>query len=409
MPAVLAASDAAKEKVYVTLLGAYEQALDKQKLPRNDVAVATAMYVSGAYAAYHGSQISDEAFTAVISQFRDVLASAPSFTSATLAQKQDLYEGFAIVGTLMLGSMSGQSKDGVRAAAKSYLETLFHTNVEAIQIDDHGVRIGGSARPESPQAGEPKPVGRAPGGGPPADPAPTGKEYPSSKIAAVLWGFEMHYEAFPAGGMVNREEDYILLSDGTCTSYVPSTLAGFDPAEIRTKHPKEKCAWKRSGSAFEVKTGNQFGVIPHQTVLRGAKRGERISGTYTRQRTGTSGTASTWHGTTLVFGADGRFTYKTAGAFSSNTNLNRPDGEVVVSSADDDKGSVGNVSGQSGGVGFKSSSGRGDADVVGSYALDGYSIELKYDSGRVERAMFAISTDDKHDWVRFRGEMLPKK
>ena len=83
--------------------------------------------------------------------------------------------------------------------------------------------------------------------------------------------------------------------------------------------------------------------------------------------------------------------------------------EVVVSGVYDDKGSLSNTSGDHGGTTVKSKTGRGPADRSGRYTLDGFSIELHYDSGKTERRMFAISSDKNHVFVRLDGEMMPRR
>ena len=151
MPAVLAASaDPARraemEQSYAQLLSAYEQTLDKARVARNDVAVAAAMYIAGAYGAYRGTQVSDAAFASLVTQMRDVLAATAAFASAPMARKQDMYEGLAITGTLLAASaQSRPGNDAVRTAAKTYLESFLHASAESIQITDRGMSVAGSS------------------------------------------------------------------------------------------------------------------------------------------------------------------------------------------------------------------------------------------------------------------------
>ena len=408
MPAVLAASaDASKradaERSYGQLLSAFDQVLDKSHLDHNDVAIAAALNIAIAYGAYHKAEVPDAAFVALVTQVRDALAASSTFASASMASKQDMYEGLAITGMLLAGSMGAKlGDDAIHALAKSYLETILRTSADSIQISERGLRlVGATAR----AAGAARTDGaRA------DDAAPTGKPFPSSSITALLWSFEMHYKAFPENSMVNVESIYMLFKDGSCTERVPSTLDGYDPAEDRAAHPKSTCKWRKDGASYQVATGRGgFASLPRLTILRGAQRGERLSGTWTRNKTGVVGTTSTWRGTTLVLGSDGRFDFATAGAYQSGSELDRRDGEVIVSGVYDDKGSVTNISGDHGGTSIKSKTGRGPADRSGRYTLDGFSIELHYDSGKIERRMFAISTDKNHVFVRLDGDIMPKK
>jgi hypothetical protein len=53
-----------------------------------------------------------------------------------------------------------------------------------------------------------------------------------------------------------------------------------------------------------------------------------------------------------------------------------------------------------------SRSGRTEADRTGTYVLDDYSIELRYDSGAVERHLFGISTDPGHAFLRLGNTIM---
>ena len=417
MPAVLAGSaDPARraelERSYTQVLAAYEQTLDKARLARNDVAVAAAMYISGAYGAYRGTRVSDAAFSSLVTQLRDALAATASFANAPIDRKQDMYEGLAITGALLAASVqSNPGNAAVRSAGKTALEGFLHTTADSIQITDRGMSVaGGAARSDAPAPAAPSPRPAAsPSPAPSQDLAPTGKPFPSSSVAALLWSFELRYEAFPANSMVNVESDYLLLADGSCVRGIPRTLDGFDPATERAAHPNSKCRWRKDNNSYTVSTGGPFNALPHLTVLRAAKRGERLAGTWSRSRTTTVGTATTWKGTTLVLGEDGRFELSSAGAWQTGSDVNRPQGEVTISGSYDNKGSRATISGDHAGGSMQTRTGNTAADQSGTYVLDGFSVELHYDSGRVERQMFAISTDGKHVFVRLGGVILPKK
>jgi Family of unknown function (DUF6683) len=372
MPGVLASSAGARsaelEKTYAQLLAAFEQSLDKARLARNDVAVAAAMYIVGSYAAYHGADVSDAAFVAIANQIRDVLAATPGYAGAPLAQKQDMYEGLAIVGTLMLAAAKTKGGDAsVRANAKNYLEALFHGDVDALQITDAGMSFAGAA------TSAPSPAA-----------APPAASFPATKVTAVLWTSRAEYRAFPENSMVMVETTYMLLADGTCTSRVPGSLEGYDPAADRAAHPKSWCKWRGNSGSYELAwNGGKWESAGAMTVIRAAKPGERLDGTWSRSKTGVVGTASTWRGTTIVLTAGGRFDVSMATHFTTNAH---PGSREPVVSATQSSG-----------------------DHTGTYKLDGFSIELHYDSGKVERRMFGVSSDAKHSWVRLNDDMMPKK
>ncbi len=403
MPAVLAASTeparrAETEKFYAQLLERFDDVADGLRVPRRDVAVAAAMYVGSAYSAYRGAQLSDAAFLALVAQLRDALAATPAFAQAPLSQRQDMYEGLAIMGLVIAMSAKTQPGDAtVREMGKTALQAFMRGGIDAIQLDDRGLRVAGAA----PAPSAPEPAAPAPAAAPATR---SGRPAPAPKVTAILWSFDLDYDPL-SSSMVNRESTYLLFPDGTFTDDVPGILDGFDVAASRSAHPKGWGRWRKSGNSYEISFGGKFSPPPKQTVLRGARRGERIEGTWGRQRTSTVGDSSSWQSNTLVLKADGRFERARAGAFTSNSGVNRPDGEVVVSGAYDDEGSVSNVSGDNVG-GAVRGGGRSEAERTGTYVLDGFSIELRYRSGAVERHMFAISTDPKHVFLRLGGTIM---
>ena len=402
MPTVLAASTeparrAQTEQLYTQLLQKFDEVADGLKVPRRDVAVAAAMYVGSAYSAYRGTQLSDAAFQALVGQMRGALAATPAFARAPLSQKQDMYEGLAIMGLVMAMSARTQTGAEVRELGKTALQAFLRGGIDAIELDDRGIRVAGAApAPAAPEPAAPAPAVR---GGHPA---------PAPAVTAILWSFDLDYDPL-SSSMVNRESSYMLFPDGTCTNDVPGQLDGFDPAAHRAAHPKSWGRWRKRGNSYEVSFGGKYAPPPKQTVLRGARRGERIAGTWGRQRTSTVGSSSSWQSNTLVLEANGRFERARAGHFTSNSDVNAPDNEVVVSGAYDDDGTIGNVSGPSGGGAVRGGSGRTEADRTGTYVLDGFSIELRYASGAVERHLFALSTDSKHVFIRLGNTIMTGK
>lgn len=351
VPAALAGGDGEKEKLYRGMLETFEQAVAKQKLPRNDVAVAAAMFVTGAYTAYRGGDVGDAAFLALVDQLRDLLAATPAFAKAAVGDKQDMYEVFAITGTVMaVGAKT--KRDDVKAAGQNALATLFG-DADAVRVGERGLVVENTAKSSAP----------------PQTPAATGPVFPSSKIVGIWWDTEMVYEAFPSNSMVMREHWTVLLSDKTCTNAVPSTLVGWNPTPT-------KCTWRKKGNGYELSWGKGWSHLKG-TALHGFGTDQRLDGTWSRQRTGSVGTSSTWSATTLTLRRDGRFELSRGSHFTSSTTP-RP-GEVVVS-------------------------GTGGKDRAGTYKLDGYLLELTFDSGVVEQHLFAA--DDGRGTARLDGQVV---
>jgi redox-sensitive bicupin YhaK (pirin superfamily) len=171
----------------------------------------------------------------------------------------------------------------------------------------------------------------------------------------------------------------MLLADGTCTGAVPSSLAGWDPVASRKDRTKSSCTWRKSGGGAEASWGKSWSQV-RGTELKGFGKNERLDGTWSRSKTGTVGTASTWAGTTLVLRSNGRFELNRGSHYTSNTNPHR--GEVVVS-------------------------GVGSSENAGTYTLDGFSLELKFDSGKVDHMLFAA--DSTRETARLGGQIVFKK
>jgi hypothetical protein len=408
MPAQLAASqDADKragvEQMYGKLLSTFEQGFSRHHLPSNDVAVAGASLIAVAYQAVSGTEVSDAGVMALIGQLRDLLAATPSFTHATMAQRQDLYEMFLITaGILAVGVGSDGSRAQSRAAGEGSLKSLLGISAAEIEIDDHGMRlVGGGGEGRGPGK-EPAPADASPRSAPAGD-APAAEpraELPSSKLEALLWKFEVTYEAFPANSMVAKEYENVLFSDGTCASGAPSSLVGYEP------DPKRDCKWRKKGASYELRWhGNRWRFAGDFTVLRPAKPGERISGSWTRKRTSTIGTGAALRMSQLVLRRDGTFAFEASGAYTTNSDVNAT--EPVVTGAYDTEGSTATIS--SAGVGGKitTRTGRGAGDTSGTYRLDGFVIELQFASGRTERHMFAMAPELA--FIRLDGIMMPSK
>lgn len=412
MPAAWAAAGdpaqrAAAEQMYGKFLAGFEQAVASHGLPRNDVAVAAAFFVTVGYRAYRGVTPSDAAFVAATGQLRDLLAATPEFTRADLARRQDFYETLALSSAVLLAGISKQTGNDTRAMGKAYLESLLRVDADRIAISDRGISLGNAA-PQIPDQPTPPTPDATPQ--PPQPAPPTAGGLAPNRIAAILWKSELRYEAYPSNSMVMHEDDYLLLTDNTCTSRVPSDLTTFDAARSRAEHPKSWCTWRVRNGSYELlwPGGKQWENVGSMMKMRGGKRGERLAGTWSRSKTGTVGTASTWRGTTLVLRGDGTFEYTTAGAFTSNGDgHDRRDGEVEVSGSFDDEGSTSTISGDHVGGRIRNRTGRGAADRTGSYVIDGFAIELRYGSGKVERRMFAIAPGSA--FVRLGGEMMPKR
>lgn len=144
-----AAQRAQIERTFNDSLAAYRQIEAKLGIPGNDVAGAVAAFVAGSYMAYRDVDVPDDLFKRLADQLRGVLAANRAFTQASAAEKRDMYEQLAIVGTFMAVTrlaLKQQPPDAAVAAnfrqtAKANLEQFLKTDADRVVIDDRGLVI----------------------------------------------------------------------------------------------------------------------------------------------------------------------------------------------------------------------------------------------------------------------------
>ena len=137
------------EHAFRESLKGYHQLEDKLGIPRNDVAGAVAAYIAGSYMAYRDVRLPDEHFKLLVAQMRSLLEGNRVFQRASSAEKREMYEQMAIIGTFMavtresLKRQPGQAQyaENVRQAAKTNLEQFLKTDADRVQITDRGLLI----------------------------------------------------------------------------------------------------------------------------------------------------------------------------------------------------------------------------------------------------------------------------
>ncbi|MBW8829738.1 MAG: hypothetical protein JF606_09965 [Burkholderiales bacterium] len=117
-------------------------------IPRNDVAGAVAAFIAGNYMAYRNADFPDKHFPLLVDQVRTVLASNPVFTRASAADKRQLYEQMAIIGTFMAVTNEAfkrnpnpESERNFRQTAQANLEQFLKSDADRLQISDLGMVI----------------------------------------------------------------------------------------------------------------------------------------------------------------------------------------------------------------------------------------------------------------------------
>ncbi|GEM_PF-6384156 len=145
-----AADRAEAQRVFGNMLTGYGQVARQLGVPDNDVAGAVAAFIAGSWMAYHDQDVSDADFPVLVAQMRDVLRSTPDFVNAPLAEKQDLHEQLAILGTtiaLTRAQLQQQPNAALsahmKAAAHSYLTGFLKTDPDRLVINSSGLSIAG--------------------------------------------------------------------------------------------------------------------------------------------------------------------------------------------------------------------------------------------------------------------------
>ena len=222
------------------------------------------------------------------------------------------------------------------------------------------------------------------------------------QIETVFYHWDQRYDAFQ--GLVMDEAAYLLLKDGTAYDGFDIPPQDFDIATSRRTDPRNWGRWRREGNsyAFTWPRSPTTYRVPRGNPVPPSPPGQRLDGRFigTASYTLPGGGTSTWSEFSATFTADGRFERSVMGGASSSvgdthSNTTYDDDEVVSSSTSNSTVIAG-----------RSRRGSPD-DRRGSYQIDGYSIVLRYDSGRIERKAFFI--DDKGAGVWLNGTRLMRE
>lgn len=136
------------EKTFIDLLSKYHEVERSLGVPKNDLAGAVAMFLSGSFEAYTDTSIEPSHFKVLVAQMRQVIGGNPDFAKASNAEKQEMYEQMAILGMFMAATQdelsrkpSPQIAANMKQAAKGYLEQFLKTDADRVRITDRGLEI----------------------------------------------------------------------------------------------------------------------------------------------------------------------------------------------------------------------------------------------------------------------------
>lgn len=136
------------EKFFGEVLQNYHKLEKMLGVPRNDLAGAVAAFIAGSYTAYRDQPVPDEYFAPLRRQMHDALVNAPEMHRADDAEKQEMYEQLAILGTYMALVQQGlKSKPDpalaakTRDAARNYLQQFMKVDPQRLEITSTGLVI----------------------------------------------------------------------------------------------------------------------------------------------------------------------------------------------------------------------------------------------------------------------------
>ncbi|MCK9686555.1 DUF6683 family protein [Scleromatobacter humisilvae] len=129
------------------VLAAWQQISTALQLPPDDVAGPVAACIAGSYMVVHDVDLPDADFVALVGQMRAVLQDNPRFTQASPAQRREMYEELAIIGTLLAtgreavrrGQAGPQAGEALRRNARTNLDRLLGQDADRAAIGEHGL------------------------------------------------------------------------------------------------------------------------------------------------------------------------------------------------------------------------------------------------------------------------------
>jgi hypothetical protein len=238
--------------------------------------------------------------------------------------------------------------------------------------------------------------------------AAPGRGIPPGELVAVL------LETRSAG--TNMEESvYYLLRDGSAYRRGELPPADLDVARSRELEPQQWARWRKSlGGSYEIQRQDDFGKPdgPWQklnaTVAKPWASGTRPAGVYSVSRFhGSIALGGVYSKSFITLDADGRFTSSRYAQGGSGSMAAAAGFTGSATSHSDGTGTRSTAGGGNAGVFAGSRSSRDDgAEHRGTYVLEGYTAELRYDSGRVERGLCFPAADGRSAIYWFHGVYL---
>lgn len=136
---------ATAEQTFIRLLSGYGGIESRFGIRRGDIAGAMAALIAGSLSACRDEDIPDAGFLEAVNQLRRTIGSDPDFSRISSIEKQETYEQFAVLGTMLAltrtglkGKPNAASEQRMRAAACSYLDQ-FGIDPNAVALTEKGL------------------------------------------------------------------------------------------------------------------------------------------------------------------------------------------------------------------------------------------------------------------------------
>jgi hypothetical protein len=142
------ASRAQAEQLFVKTLEGYREIETKFRIPPGDMAGALAAFVAGNYTAFRDEPFPDAHFRPLVQQMRGALEGVTGLSSASYAEKREMYESLAILGTYMALTREALQKSpdpklkvSMQRAARTYLEQFLKIDPDRMRIGPQGLTV----------------------------------------------------------------------------------------------------------------------------------------------------------------------------------------------------------------------------------------------------------------------------
>lgn len=231
-----------------------------------------------------------------------------------------------------------------------------------------------------------------------------GKGVPDAQIEAVV----QHYDEWLSVGWRGlldhnvKDDVYLLLKNGRIHKGLRVPPDQLDVSRSRQNEPQTWGRWRPLAGKYEVSwSGEAWKPLPGQKVRPG-KPQTRLHGHYgtgTSRSSALGGSYALWG---VAFSKNGRFKKDRRGG--SSVSVGTGESATNVHTGYDDEGSFSSASGSNFAVGSNKKA-NPNGDHEGAYAINGYTLTLRYDNGRVARLPFFFR-DAERSSLWFEGATL---